>query len=224
MESLSIDVSDTWTATGSWVFSSLAIALKCQTAQIAPKAVKFAFRSSFTSQRCLCLSSQYKEREDEMSRCQHVTATRAIVHYYFPVFLFPYSVTFGESCPYKKKKKKKTTPTHTHKKTNKTKHFWRSLRSTIRTLSQAKSKLRAQKSIKTANRCNCRIRKSVKILLWIQNPGENTVRIRWSVSLFTPLTKCLIPFYLTAASGEITKTWTYYGFWSQLQYNKATLW
>ena len=124
-----------------------------------------------------------KEREDEMSRCQHVTATRAILRYYFPVFLFPYCVTFGESCPYRKK----TTATHTHKKTNKTKHFWRSLRSIIRTLSQAKSKLRAQKSMKTANRCNCRIRKSVKILLWIRNPGENTVRIRWSVSLFTPL-------------------------------------
>ena len=80
--------------------------------QIAPKAVEFAFWSPFTSQRCLCLSSQYKEREDEMSRCQHVTATRAILRYYFPVFLFPYCVTFDESCPYKKKKYSNA---HTHK-------------------------------------------------------------------------------------------------------------
>ena len=98
------------------MFSSLAIAseclsvafsLKCQNkccpvdwfGQIAPKAVEFAFRSPFTSQ-----------------FCQHViTATRTIVRYYFPVFLFPYCVTFGESCPYKKKNYSNA---HTHKNKN----------------------------------------------------------------------------------------------------------
>ena len=53
-----------------------------------------------------------------MSRCQHVTATRAIVRYYFPVFLFPYCVTFGESCPYKKTTTTKLQQrTHTQKQT-----------------------------------------------------------------------------------------------------------
>ena len=88
----------------------------------------------------------------KMSRCQHVTATRAIVCYYVSYY---------------------TSDDHWDPQ--------------IRTLSQAKSKLRAQKSMKTANCCNCKIRKSVKILLWIRNPGENTFRIRRSVSLFTPL-------------------------------------
>ena len=53
-----------------------------------------------------------------MSRCQHNTATRAIVRYYFPVFLFPYCVTFGESCPYKKTTTTKLQQrTHTQKQT-----------------------------------------------------------------------------------------------------------
>ena len=206
IESLSTDVSETWTAAGSWVFSSLAIASECLSVAFSLKCQNKCcpvdwFRSNRAKsswirlpvavhvQRCLCLSSQYKEREDEMSRCQHVTATRAIAHYYFPVFLFSSVLRdIRVSLVRTKKKLQQRTHTHTHtQKINKTKHFWRSLRSRIRTLSQAKSKLRAQKSMKTANRCNCRIRKSVKIVLWIRNPGENTVRIRWYVSLFTPL-------------------------------------
>ena len=45
------------------------------------------------------------------------------------------------------------------------------LRSTIRTFQQPKSKIRAQKLDKTAIRCGHRIRRSVKISLWIQDPG-----------------------------------------------------
>ena len=36
----------------------------------------------------------------------------------------------------------------------------------------AKSKIRAQKIDESAFRCSCRIRKSVKITLWIRNPGK----------------------------------------------------
>ena len=38
-----------------------------------------------------------------------------------------------------------------------------------------------------AIRCSCRIRKSVKILLWIQNPGKNIFKICQSICLFTSL-------------------------------------
>lgn len=73
-------------------------------------------------------------------------------------------------------------------KQNKTKHFWWSFRATIWTyLLQAKSKIRAQKMDETTIRCNCRICKCVKILLWIWNPGEIIFKICWSADLFTPL-------------------------------------
>ena len=51
----------------------------------------------------------------------------------------------------------------------------------------AKSKIRAQKIDESAFRCSCRIRKSVKISLWIRNPCKNISKIRRSVRLFTPL-------------------------------------
>ena len=40
------------------------------------------------------------------------------------------------------------------------------------------SKIRAQKLDECAFRCSCRIRKPVKILLWIRNPGKNIFKIR----------------------------------------------
>ena len=46
---------------------------------------------------------------------------------------------------------------------------------------------RAPKMDESANRCNCRIRKSVKILLWIRNPGKNIFKICRSICLFSPL-------------------------------------
>ena len=50
----------------------------------------------------------------------------------------------------------------------------------------AKSKIRAQKMAESAIRWNYRIRESVKISLWIRNPGKNILKIRRSVHLFTP--------------------------------------
>ena len=50
----------------------------------------------------------------------------------------------------------------------------------------AKSKIRAQKMAESAIRWNYRIRESVKISLWIRNPGKNIFKIRRSVHLFTP--------------------------------------
>ena len=71
-----------------------------------------------------------------------------------------------------------------------TTHFWRSFRSTIRTSSRAKLKIRTQKINETAYRCNFRIRKYFKISLWILNLGKIIFRIRRSVGLFTPFLKC----------------------------------
>ena len=52
----------------------------------------------------------------------------------------------------------------------------------------AKSKIRAQKNInESAFCCSCRILKSVRISLWIRNPGKNIFKIRRSVRLFTRL-------------------------------------
>ena len=51
----------------------------------------------------------------------------------------------------------------------------------------AKSKIRAQKMAESAIRWNYRIRESVKISLWIRNPGKNISKICRSVHLFTPL-------------------------------------
>ena len=39
----------------------------------------------------------------------------------------------------------------------------------------------------SAIRCNCRIRKSVKISLWMRNPGQNIFKIHQSIHLCTPL-------------------------------------
>ena len=49
----------------------------------------------------------------------------------------------------------------------------------------------AQTMDESANRCNCRIRKSVTISLWIRNPGKNIFKIRRSVCLYTPLINAL---------------------------------
>ena len=54
-------------------------------------------------------------------------------------------------------------------------------------VSLATSKIRAQKIDESAFRCSCRILKSVKISLWIPNPGKNIFKICRSVHLFTPL-------------------------------------
>ena len=51
-------------------------------------------------------------------------------------------------------------------------------------LLHAKSKIWAQKWM---NSCSCRIRKSVKISLWIRNPGKNIFKICRSIRLFAPL-------------------------------------
>ena len=51
----------------------------------------------------------------------------------------------------------------------------------------AKSKIWAQKIDESAIRCNCRIRRSIKISLWIWNPGKNIFKIHQSVRLLTPL-------------------------------------
>ena len=67
--------------------------------------------------------------------------------------------------------------------------FRGTLRSTIRTSKQPKSKIRAHNLDKTAIRCDHRIRRSVKSSLWIHNPGYNIYQIRRSVDLFTPLFK-----------------------------------
>ena len=56
----------------------------------------------------------------------------------------------------------------------------------------AKSKIRAQKMAESAIRWNYRIRESVKISLWIRNPGKNISKIRRSVHLFTPLLRMQI--------------------------------
>ena len=50
-----------------------------------------------------------------------------------------------------------------------------------------KSKIWAQKMDEFAIHCSCRIRKSVKISLWIRNPGRNIFKIRRSIRLFTSL-------------------------------------
>ena len=55
----------------------------------------------------------------------------------------------------------------------------------------AMSKIRAQKIYESAFRCSCRIRKPVKISLWIRNPGKNIFKIRRSVRLFTPVPQLL---------------------------------
>ena len=54
-------------------------------------------------------------------------------------------------------------------------------------LLHAKSKIWVQKMDEFAIHCSCRIRKSVKMSLWIRNPGKNIFKIRWSIRLFTPL-------------------------------------
>ena len=61
----------------------------------------------------------------------------------------------------------------------------------------AKSKIRAQNIDESAIRCNCRIRKSVKIILSIRNPGKNIFKLRRSVRLFTPLNKGALTKYRT---------------------------
>ena len=54
-------------------------------------------------------------------------------------------------------------------------------------LLHAKSKMWAQKMDEFAIHCSCRIRKSVKISLWIRNPGKNIFKICRSICLFTSL-------------------------------------
>ena len=54
-------------------------------------------------------------------------------------------------------------------------------------LLHAKSKFCSQKMDEFAIHCSCRIRKSVKISLWIRNPGKNIFKIRRSICLFTSL-------------------------------------
>ena len=51
----------------------------------------------------------------------------------------------------------------------------------------AKSKIRAQIIGESSIRCNCRIRKSVKISLKIRNLGKNIFKLHRSVRLSTPL-------------------------------------
>ena len=58
----------------------------------------------------------------------------------------------------------------------------------------AKSKIPAQKIDESTICCNWRTQKSVKILLWIQNPGKNIFKFRQSVHLFTPLPKDKLEF------------------------------
>ena len=61
-----------------------------------------------------------------------------------------------------------------------------------RTLSHEQiQKIRTQKIDETTNRCKFRIRKSVKISLWILNPGKIIFRIHWPVGPFTPLLEVL---------------------------------
>ena len=96
----------------------------------------------------------------------------AIVRYYFPDAWHEVSLVR----PWQKK--------YTYPETT---HFWQPFRSTIRTSSQAKSKIRTQKIDETVNRCKFRIRRSVEISLWIRNPSKIIFRILRSVGLFTPL-------------------------------------
>ena len=52
---------------------------------------------------------------------------------------------------------------------------------------QSQSKIWAQKIDESIIHCNCRIPKSVKISLWMRNPGKNIFKIRGSVHQFTPM-------------------------------------
>lgn len=70
--------------------------------------------------------------------------------------------------------------THPHR-TNKTKYFWQPLRSTIQTLSHARSRIRAQQIDETANCCNPRICKCAFDL----NPKSGQ-KYCWSLGLFLP--------------------------------------
>ena len=45
----------------------------------------------------------------------------------------------------------------------------------------------SKKIYESAIHCDCRIQKSIKISLWIWNPGKNIFKIRQSIRLFIPL-------------------------------------